>query len=257
MAAATLVAEVGNPFRFERESKFARWCGTGAVALSSGEGDGRPCVCPKLCRGWSGGVSVFVDEAVASGGSDDSRRCWVSATAHLGAVSEWRSLVEGAVGSVGVVVVGHRRDGRDGGGRGCGLLGRSTAGRVRGDPCEHHLSGGDVDEEQQVVGGAAGRPDWTARQANDASKRYKMQYTHLRIGAYLPWSMPTSEFRAPTGSDSTTQSPAEPSMPTILVKDGRQRRVASFKPFLRFLSRGESGRVSWTIQMSIQGSVDS
>jgi hypothetical protein len=25
-----------------RESKFARWCGTGAVALSSGEGDGQP-----------------------------------------------------------------------------------------------------------------------------------------------------------------------------------------------------------------------
>ena len=42
IAAATLLAEVGDPFRFARESKFARWCGTGAVALSSGEGDGRP-----------------------------------------------------------------------------------------------------------------------------------------------------------------------------------------------------------------------
>jgi transposase len=42
IAAATLLAEVGNPHRFARESKFARWCGTGAVALSSGEGDGRP-----------------------------------------------------------------------------------------------------------------------------------------------------------------------------------------------------------------------
>lgn len=42
IAAATLLAEVGDPFRFNRESKFARWCGTGAVALSSGEGDGRP-----------------------------------------------------------------------------------------------------------------------------------------------------------------------------------------------------------------------
>ena len=42
IAAATLVAEVGDPFRFARESKFARWCGTGAVALSSGEGDGLP-----------------------------------------------------------------------------------------------------------------------------------------------------------------------------------------------------------------------
>lgn len=42
IAAATLIAETGDPFRFARESKFARWCGTGAVALSSGEGDGLP-----------------------------------------------------------------------------------------------------------------------------------------------------------------------------------------------------------------------
>jgi transposase len=42
IAAATLLAEVGDPFRFARESKFARWCGTGAVALSSGEGNGMP-----------------------------------------------------------------------------------------------------------------------------------------------------------------------------------------------------------------------
>jgi transposase len=42
LAAATLVCEVADPFRFARESKFARWCGTGAVALSSGEGDGEP-----------------------------------------------------------------------------------------------------------------------------------------------------------------------------------------------------------------------
>lgn len=42
IAAATLVCEVGDPFRFGRESKFARWCGTGAIALSSGEGTGHP-----------------------------------------------------------------------------------------------------------------------------------------------------------------------------------------------------------------------
>lgn len=42
IAAATLLAEVGDPFRFARESKFARWSGTGAIALSSGEGDGLP-----------------------------------------------------------------------------------------------------------------------------------------------------------------------------------------------------------------------
>ena len=42
IAAATLVVEVGDPHRFARESKFARWCGTGTVALSSGEGTGEP-----------------------------------------------------------------------------------------------------------------------------------------------------------------------------------------------------------------------
>ena len=42
IAAATLLAEVGDPHRFSRESKFARWWGTGAVALSSGEGHGLP-----------------------------------------------------------------------------------------------------------------------------------------------------------------------------------------------------------------------
>ena len=42
IAAATLLCEVGDPCRFDRESKFARWCGTGAVALSSGEGTGAP-----------------------------------------------------------------------------------------------------------------------------------------------------------------------------------------------------------------------
>jgi transposase len=42
IAAATLLSEVGDPFRFIRESKFARWCGPGAIALSSGEGTGLP-----------------------------------------------------------------------------------------------------------------------------------------------------------------------------------------------------------------------
>ncbi|WP_420435966.1 transposase [Candidatus Poriferisodalis sp.] len=42
ISAATLLCEVGDPTRFDRESKFARWCGTGAVALSSGEGAGDP-----------------------------------------------------------------------------------------------------------------------------------------------------------------------------------------------------------------------
>jgi transposase len=40
--AATLLVEVGDPHRFATESRFARWCGTGAVALSSGEGAAAP-----------------------------------------------------------------------------------------------------------------------------------------------------------------------------------------------------------------------
>lgn len=42
IGAATLLCEVGNPFRFATESKFARWSGTGAIAVSSGEGTGAP-----------------------------------------------------------------------------------------------------------------------------------------------------------------------------------------------------------------------
>ena len=42
IGAATLVCEVGDPFRFATESKFARWCGTGAVAVSTGEGPHSP-----------------------------------------------------------------------------------------------------------------------------------------------------------------------------------------------------------------------
>ncbi len=42
IAAATLLSEVGDPNRFATESKFARWCGVGAVALSSGEGPEQP-----------------------------------------------------------------------------------------------------------------------------------------------------------------------------------------------------------------------
>lgn len=46
IAAATLLVEVGDPHRFATEAKFARWCGTAAVALSSGEGDGVPKAAP-------------------------------------------------------------------------------------------------------------------------------------------------------------------------------------------------------------------
>lgn len=38
IGAATLICEVGDPFRFTTESKFARWCGTSPIACSSAEG---------------------------------------------------------------------------------------------------------------------------------------------------------------------------------------------------------------------------
>lgn len=42
VGAAHLLVEIGDPTRFRTEAAFARWCGAGAVAVSSGEGDGPP-----------------------------------------------------------------------------------------------------------------------------------------------------------------------------------------------------------------------
>lgn len=42
VSAAELVTAVGDPFRFQSEGAFARWCGVAPVAVSSGEGDGEP-----------------------------------------------------------------------------------------------------------------------------------------------------------------------------------------------------------------------
>lgn len=42
VTAMDLLAEVGDPTRFATEAQFARWCGIAPVALSSGEGEGRP-----------------------------------------------------------------------------------------------------------------------------------------------------------------------------------------------------------------------
>ena len=63
------------------------------------------CGCPKLCRAWSGGVSIFVDEPATSGGYDDSKRRWFSAGAGQRVDSERRSLIERAVRPVSVVMV--------------------------------------------------------------------------------------------------------------------------------------------------------
>ena len=41
ISAATLVCEVGDPRRFDRESKLARWCGTGPAARKTAEGKTR------------------------------------------------------------------------------------------------------------------------------------------------------------------------------------------------------------------------
>ena len=56
-----------------------------------------------LCRGWSGGLSVFVDESGASGRFHGSEVASLGAGRRVG--GEWRSLVDGPVGPVIVVVV--------------------------------------------------------------------------------------------------------------------------------------------------------
>ena len=54
---------------------------------------GRTCGCPISCRGWSGGMFVFVDEAIAAGRSDESKgQRVVSRVVVGGGVSGW-SLV--------------------------------------------------------------------------------------------------------------------------------------------------------------------
>ena len=55
-----------------------------------------------LRRTWSGGVSVLVDEAVASGGLDDLEPGWIGFSGRWW--QRW-SLLEGAVRPVGVVMV--------------------------------------------------------------------------------------------------------------------------------------------------------
>jgi transposase len=75
VAAATLIVEVGDPFRFARESKFARWCGTGAVALSSAEGDGLP-VKHRLDYGGNRRVNsvLYIASVTQHRDRDDARR---------------------------------------------------------------------------------------------------------------------------------------------------------------------------------------
>ena len=61
------------------------------------------CGCPKPCRGWSGGSSVFVDESATACRSDDSKLLLSIGVWRFG--RRWGSLIERAVGPVGVVVV--------------------------------------------------------------------------------------------------------------------------------------------------------
>ena len=51
------------------------------------------CGCPKSCRGWSGGLFVFVDEAIAAGRSDESKGQRVVSRVVVGGGVSGRSLV--------------------------------------------------------------------------------------------------------------------------------------------------------------------
>ena len=61
------------------------------------------CGCPKPCRGWSCGSSVFVDEVSAACRSDNSNLLMAVGVWRL--CRRWRPLIERPVVSVGVVVV--------------------------------------------------------------------------------------------------------------------------------------------------------
>ena len=63
------------------------------------------CGCPKSCRGWSGRMFVFVDEAIAAGRSDESKGQRVASRVVVGGGVSGRSLVERTVGPVDVVMV--------------------------------------------------------------------------------------------------------------------------------------------------------
>ena len=43
------------------------------MAAAGLRSDEQACGCPKPCRGWAGGMLVFVDEAIAAGRSDESK----------------------------------------------------------------------------------------------------------------------------------------------------------------------------------------
>ena len=62
------------------------------------------CGCRKLCRGWSCCALVFVDESAAAGSSDELPP-WRTSVARSVLGGLWRSLFEGPVGTVGVVMV--------------------------------------------------------------------------------------------------------------------------------------------------------
>ena len=96
------------------------------------------CGCRKLCRGWSGGISVLIDESVTAGGSHDLEVLKISSKASM----NWLACRARAPG--------HRRVGGRNGPAGDGGLADPDAGGVVRDPCEVDGSGGDVDEEQQV-----------------------------------------------------------------------------------------------------------
>ena len=59
--------------------------------MTRGFGHGT-CGCPKSCRGWSGGLFVFVDEAIAAGRSDESKGQRVVSRVVVGGGVSGRSL---------------------------------------------------------------------------------------------------------------------------------------------------------------------
>jgi transposase len=84
IGAARLLVEIGDPTRFRSEAAFARWCGTGAVAVSSGEGD-RPPTRHRLDLGGNRRVnSVLHIASVVQGRHHPDARIYLARKRHEG-----------------------------------------------------------------------------------------------------------------------------------------------------------------------------
>ena len=127
--------------------------------------------CRKLCQGWSGDISVLVDEAAAVCRWDDSK---------LLPVGVWR-LRRCQRNSVSGVTSHPAR------------LGRGSAAAI----APSKLRSASVSSGRSTC--PFERPKRTAKRANDTSNRYRMRHMASQDAAHHAWSAHRTIFWAPTG----------------------------------------------------------